>query len=107
LCTRLRPRNGTVWILVWDREILKLNYGKTPRPRNKINKIGLLQCDNHSVELSLVELGWVELGWVKFGTVGLNWVGLSWVKFGSVGLNWVGLSLVGLGWIELSRVGLN
>ena len=34
---------------------------------NIVNKVGLLQCDNHLVVLSWVDLCWVQLGSIVFG----------------------------------------
>ena len=35
-----------------------------------VNKVGLLQCDNHCVELSWVELSYVGFSWVKLTVFG-------------------------------------
>ena len=58
-------------------------------------KVGLLQCDNLWVELSLAKLGEVELIW--FSCVKLSWLELCCIYLGGVELGCVQLS-----WVELS-----
>ena len=39
-----------------------------------INKVGLLQCDNHCVELSWADLCCVEFSYVKLGEIELEFL---------------------------------
>ena len=50
--------------------LTRYNSSNSRLMKNKMNKVGLLQCDNHWVELSWVELSYVGFSWVKLTVFG-------------------------------------